>query len=121
MALLYGGWTDWTEKNLPVSKEIPRIVPQPFIYSCDCRVLATANYILAHLGDPNVAIVDCRPPQEFLGLKKHPKAKVAGRIPGARLVMVEGAGHGFAPPHRQTLDSLLAEFLGEHGPTAAQH
>ena len=46
---------------------------------------------------------------------------VAGRIPGARLVMVEGAGHGFAPPHRQTLDSLLAEFLGEHGPAAAQH
>ena len=83
MAVLYGGWTDWKQKKLPISKEIPKVVPQPFIYNCNCNVLATANYILANLGNPNVAIVDCRPPEEFLGKKKHPKAKVAGRIPGS--------------------------------------
>jgi pimeloyl-ACP methyl ester carboxylesterase len=41
---------------------------------------------------------------------------VARRIPGARLVAVDGAGHGYAPPHRQTVDSLLGEFLEEHWP-----
>ncbi len=46
---------------------------------------------------------------------------VARRIPGARLVAVEGAGHGFAPPHRQVLDSLVAGFLREHGLTATRH
>lgn len=45
----------------------------------------------------------------------------ARRIPGARLVAVDGAGHGFAPPHRKTLDSLLVGFLREHGPTSALH
>ena len=44
---------------------------------------------------------------------------VARRIPGARFVAVDGAGHNFAPPHRGTADSLLAEFLLAHGPTAA--
>lgn len=43
----------------------------------------------------------------------------ARRITGARLVAVDEAGHGFAPPHRTTVDSLLADFLLEHAPTAA--
>jgi len=108
MALLYGGWTDWTQKNLPTSKEIPRVVPQPFIYNCDCEVLATANYILANLANPNVAIVDCRPPEEFLGRKKHPKAKVAGRIPGA--INVYSLMNWENKTYPKPPDELLAEF-----------
>ena len=108
MALLYGGWSEWLEKKLQISKEIPRVVPQPFIYRCNCNVLATANFILANLGNPNVAIVDSRPPEEFLGRKKHPKAKVAGRIPGAisAYALLNWENKTYPKPS----DELLAEF-----------
>ncbi|MBW2592870.1 MAG: sulfurtransferase [Deltaproteobacteria bacterium] len=107
-ALLYGGWTDWIEKELPISKEIPRVVPQPFIYDCNCQVLATANFILDNLGNPNVAIVDCRPLEEFLGKKKHPKAKVAGRIPGA--INVHAQMNWENKTYPKPPDELLSEF-----------
>lgn len=108
VALLYGGWTEWTKKKLPVSKETPKVVPQPFICNCNCNVLATANYILANLGNPNVVIVDCRPPEEFLGKKKHPKAKIAGRIPGSvnGYALMNWENKTYPKPP----DELLSEF-----------
>ena len=83
VAILYGGWEEWIKNKLPQETETPNIVPQAFVGQCNCDSLATANYILANLGNPDVVIADCRPPEQFLGKKKHPKAACAGRIPGA--------------------------------------
>ena len=83
VAILYGGWEEWIKHKLPQETETPEIIPQAFVGQCNCAELATANYILANLGNPDVVLADCRPPEQFAGLKKNPKAACAGRIPGA--------------------------------------
>ncbi|MBW2149146.1 MAG: sulfurtransferase, partial [Deltaproteobacteria bacterium] len=83
VAILYGGWPEWQKKGLPVSTETPGIKPQVFISRPNPEILATTGYVLANLSNPKVALLDCRPPEQFVGTKKHPKAAVAGRIPGA--------------------------------------
>ncbi len=83
VAILYGGWEEWTKQNLPQETKTPDIIPQAFLSDFNTSVLASANYILANMGNPNVVLADCRPPEQFAGNKKHPKAACAGRIPGA--------------------------------------
>jgi len=83
VAILYGGWEEWIKNKFPIEAGIQTVAPAAFLGKCDCKELATANYILANLGNPDVVIADCRPPEEFLGKKKHPQSACAGRIPGS--------------------------------------
>ncbi|MCK5837173.1 MAG: sulfurtransferase [Desulfobacula sp.] len=83
VAILYGGWNEWEELNLPQETKIPEIIPQTFIGSYNGDAVASANYVLTNISNPDVVLADCRPPAQFLGKEKHPKAKLAGHIPGA--------------------------------------
>jgi len=83
VAILYGGWKEWEKLELPQETMVPVVIPQAFVGHFNCEVLASANYILANLANPDVVLADCRPPDQFAGKKKHPKAACAGRIPGA--------------------------------------
>lgn len=71
--ILDGGWPAWEAIDGPVSDE--EVYPEPTAYFAqpDGSQLATANWIAAHLGHPNVVLVDVRTPREF----------EAGRLPGA--------------------------------------
>jgi len=83
VAILYGGWPEWEKQGLPVSTEATKADPQVFVVQPDAWILATKGFILANLANPKVAILDCRPPEQFVGTAKHPAAAVGGRIPGA--------------------------------------
>ncbi|MDQ1363110.1 MAG: thiosulfate/3-mercaptopyruvate sulfurtransferase [Pseudomonadota bacterium] len=82
-SLLNGGLISWYKENHPVTAELPRITDG----SCrmtytNMNVVADARYILEHLDDPQVALLDARSSGEFTGAKRF--AERGGRIPGAR-------------------------------------
>ncbi|MEM1363382.1 MAG: rhodanese-like domain-containing protein [Pseudomonadota bacterium] len=61
VALLNGGWTAWQALQGPQSVEALGHVPATFQSAPSPRKLATADYILAHEGDPDTVVVDVRP------------------------------------------------------------
>ncbi len=83
VAILYGGWPEWQAQQLPVEKKLNRAEPDLFIADVQPQVLATASYIMGHMGDPNVVLLDVRPPAQFKGDEKHKAAKIGGRLPSA--------------------------------------
>lgn len=83
VAILYGGWPEWQAQKLPVEKGVNTVEPALFVGDVQPQLLATANYVLSKLGDPNTVLLDARPPAQFIGDKKHAKAKIGGRLPGA--------------------------------------
>jgi thiosulfate/3-mercaptopyruvate sulfurtransferase len=80
-SLLSGGLHAWANEGHRL--ESGPVTPSP----ADCPVslhaepVADAAFILAHLGDPSVALLDARSPDEYHGIKK--LAERAGHIPGA--------------------------------------
>jgi thiosulfate/3-mercaptopyruvate sulfurtransferase len=83
VALIYGGWPEWNAQNLPVVTEVPKIEPAVFVGNYLQSELATASYIQVNLGNPNLVLLDTRPPAQFKGAEKFPQAKVGGHIAGA--------------------------------------
>ena len=83
VSILDGGYKGWTAKaERPV--ETGPAVPQPVAFKADFRrdLLATKDDVEAALKH-GVALIDNRPPEQFSGAKKHPKAVRAGTIPGS--------------------------------------
>jgi thiosulfate/3-mercaptopyruvate sulfurtransferase len=81
-SLLNGGLTAWQDEQRPLTDAV---TPRPSsVYRIDLtdRSLATKDYILSHLHDPGVVLLDTRSPGEFRGQDK--RAARAGHIPGAR-------------------------------------
>lgn len=80
-SLLNGGWQAWVNDNLPISTEPvmrPRSqYPVTFLDS----VVADKSYIMDHLKDPGVVILDARTQAEYSGELK--RANRTGHIPGA--------------------------------------
>ncbi len=83
VSILNGGYKGWTADTArPVATGPAK--PKPVTFTADFRpeYLATKEDVQAALtGD--VALVDNRPPEQFNGAKKHPKAVRAGTIPGS--------------------------------------
>lgn len=83
VALIYGGWPEWTAQELPVDNQAVTVQPEIFAGTIQPQYLATASYILKNIGDPDVALLDARTPDQFRGDAKAGMAKVGGRIPTA--------------------------------------
>lgn len=83
VAIMFGGWPEWQAKKLPVEKKVNTVEPALFVADVQPQLLATSSYIMSKMGDPNVVLLDVRPPEQFKGEKKHPKAKIGGRLPSA--------------------------------------
>ncbi len=81
-SLLNSGLGGWTAEGHPVEQEERRHTPgtDQFEYVADAPV-ADILYILQHLNDPNVSIIDARTPQEYRG--EELRAQRGGHIPGA--------------------------------------
>jgi thiosulfate/3-mercaptopyruvate sulfurtransferase len=80
-AILDGGLKKWMSDGYEVQKEPVAYRPSDFEPKINDSVLATYGYVLDHLHDNTVKIIDARTPSEYSG--EAVRAVRAGRIPGA--------------------------------------
>jgi thiosulfate/3-mercaptopyruvate sulfurtransferase len=80
-SLLNGGLPAWANEGHPVETEIHFPTPGDYPVQMNFEGVATRQYILDHLSDPEVVLLDARSPAEYHGQKRF--AERAGHIPGA--------------------------------------
>lgn len=84
-SLLNGGLHAWLNEGHPHEKLPVQAAPSNYRVEIDdasaASPIATQAFILEHLDDDNVVLLDSRSPEEYRGEKKF--AERAGRIPGA--------------------------------------
>ncbi len=81
-SLLNGGLTAWQEEQRPLAADVAPRPPSDYRIERADRALANKDYVLAHLHDPAVVLLDTRSPGEFTG--EDIRAARGGHIPGAR-------------------------------------
>lgn len=81
MSLLNGGLASWANEGFPLEQQpnMPSAVERSICYTSNG--ITDKNWILEHLQDQDVALLDTRMPQEFSGEKKF--SERGGHIPGA--------------------------------------
>lgn len=80
-SLLNGGLRAWLAAGGEVTRETTAPKAAQFIVNLDTRHLADKEFVLAHLQDPEVRILDVRSPAEYSGADR--RAARGGHIPGA--------------------------------------
>ncbi len=81
LSLLDGGIHAWREAGQPLSQAPATPEARPFHYRHNPDPLADRDYILAHMQDPDLCLVDARSPAEYAGIDV--RAARGGHIPGA--------------------------------------
>jgi len=79
--VLNGGISKWAGEGHPLSTEVPSVPAGDFKPKLDSTRIVTSSWLLAHLKDPSVALVDARSPAEFSGAQA--MGPRGGHIPGA--------------------------------------
>ncbi len=79
--LLDGGWSGWQRAGEEASTELPAVVPKTFVAQSHPELVADAAWMLSHLDDESLTIVDARSALEYRGLDV--RAQRGGHIPGA--------------------------------------
>jgi thiosulfate/3-mercaptopyruvate sulfurtransferase len=79
--LLDGGWAAWERSGRQMETKATTVAPRAFNAQPQPILIADAAWVLAHLDDPTVAIVDARSENEYLGIDV--RAERGGHIPGA--------------------------------------
>lgn len=80
-SLLNGGLYSWANEGHPLTKDVPRPSASDYTLSNTGEYIADSDYIMQHLGDAHVALLDARSLAEFTGSKKF--SSRGGHIPGA--------------------------------------
>lgn len=82
-SLLNGGLQVWTNEGHPLSQEPANTVPSHYHakFLTQCEAVADRQFILDHLLDPKVALLDVRSPAEYTGRQLY--GARGGHIPGA--------------------------------------
>ena len=80
-SLLNGGLHAWTSEPHPVESGVTPPAPAHYPAKIGATGYADRDYILAHLGDASVRLLDTRSPEEYHGFKR--LAARGGHIPGA--------------------------------------
>ncbi|MBI4297513.1 MAG: sulfurtransferase [Chloroflexi bacterium] len=73
ISVLDGGYAKWLEENRAVTKVVPQVAEKSYPLLGGPPALATKAWVLDHLGDPEVVLLDVRSKVEYGG----------GHIPGA--------------------------------------
>ena len=97
--IINGGRKKWLDEGRPLSTDIPKRKTKTYIARNPTKSLrATKDYIVRHLGQPGISILDTRALEEYQGLltsapgTRQPDIERKGRIPGAiHLPWDEGA------------------------------
>jgi thiosulfate/3-mercaptopyruvate sulfurtransferase len=79
--VLNGGFKKWQSEGLPLTKDSPAIVPGDFKPQANSAMIATSEWVRAHLKDPRVKLLDARSVSEFKG--ERVQGARGGHIPGA--------------------------------------
>lgn len=116
VAVLDGGWTQWTAEGRPQTAEVPRPRTACFEGSArnDCWV--GPHFVREHLGDETTLLIDGRAPDRFRG-QNETIDPVGGRIPYARNRFYRD--NLDASGRFKTPEALRADFgaiLGRTGP-----
>lgn len=83
VSILDGGYAEWTRSAArPVETGPSKASPATFTADFRPELLATGEDVKTALAK-GTALIDNRPPEQFSGQSKHPKAVRAGTIPGA--------------------------------------
>lgn len=81
VAVLNGGWDAWAKTGHPVTAAVP--TPTPARYTARSQGGAVdVNHVLAHLGKPDMRVIDARAADRFRG-QNETIDPVGGHIPGA--------------------------------------
>jgi thiosulfate/3-mercaptopyruvate sulfurtransferase len=80
-SLLNGGFRAWAGEDHPVETGTTNPAPGDYRVSVYGAVIACKDYILTHLNDPSVVVLDVRSPAEYAG--EDVRAARGGHIPGA--------------------------------------
>jgi len=80
-SLLNGGLQAWAREGHPIDNVPVKIASQSYPVSIHHEAYADRAYILAHLQDPAIQLLDTRSPGEFAGTDV--RARRGGHIPGA--------------------------------------
>lgn len=80
-ALLNGGLHAWANENHPLTREADQAAAAEFTPRWDDAPVADRHFILEHLHDGSVVVLDARTPQEYQGVDI--RAQRGGHIPGA--------------------------------------
>jgi len=106
MALLNGGQAKWVAEGRGFSKEAPHVAKSVYRVRPKTQLVASARWISANVGKPNLALVDARSPKEYRG--EDVRAKRGGHIPGA--VNIEWTQNLAADKTFRPADELLALY-----------
>jgi len=79
--ILNGGLRKWKAEGRPVTIDAPRVPDGDFIPAPNPTLVATSDWILKHLKNPQVAIIDARSPAEYRA--ERVIGPRGGHIPGA--------------------------------------
>jgi thiosulfate/3-mercaptopyruvate sulfurtransferase len=80
--VLDGGWPRWLAEGRPITMAASKPDPATFVPRIDESQLATAEYVQAAIGNPDVVILDVRSDVEWDGSDARGNPR-AGHIPGA--------------------------------------
>lgn len=81
VSILNGGLAAWRRAGFALVTEVPKVAPTTYPSTPHPERLASAEWILARLRDPRVALVDARSVGEYRGTEV--LARRGGHIPGA--------------------------------------
>ncbi|MBI3899863.1 MAG: sulfurtransferase [Gammaproteobacteria bacterium] len=81
LSILNGGIRAWLAEQRPVESGVKPVSATSYPVQISRNAIADKEYILAHLRDPNVVLLDARSPDEYSGKVK--RSARAGHIPGA--------------------------------------
>jgi thiosulfate/3-mercaptopyruvate sulfurtransferase len=79
--VLNGGFKKWRSEGLPLTTDSPSIAPGDFKPQANSSLIATSEWVKAHLNDPQVRLLDARSVAEFKG--ERIQGPRGGHIPGA--------------------------------------
>jgi thiosulfate/3-mercaptopyruvate sulfurtransferase len=96
--VLDGGWTRWLAEGRPTTPEVPAPERARFTARARPALHRTADEVERSLGDPDVLLIDARPPEQYVGTAS--AAARGGHIPGARNV-----------PYARLVDATTGQFL----------
>ncbi len=120
VAVLDGGWAKWLREERPESSVVPTPTPTRF----DPAVReppVDAAYVLAHLRDPSIVVVDARGAERYRG-ETEPLDPVAGHIPGAiNRPFQENLREGGVFKSADALRALWRPALGDVAPAQVVH
>ena len=75
VSVLEGGIERWLAEGRKLTRTLPKVQPQSFVPAIQAERRATSDWIVSHLHDDHVILIDCRTSDEF----------AEGHIPGALL------------------------------------